>query len=119
MEAFERISHMFSVLALFPCFFGHYFHELLASGSHVPLCVATVNGSFWTNFLRFPRESGLRVSGAVRTWKSWNYFFEQYLAVTACVSTETLGIFSSFFLREGGLGCPGAVRTMKIWTQFQ
>ena len=54
-EACGRISHIFYVLALFAWFFVRSFHELLVSGSHLPLCVATVHGDFWTHFLRFPR----------------------------------------------------------------
>ena len=36
------------IWTLFPC--------APCSGSHLPLCVATVHGSFWTNFVHFPRE---------------------------------------------------------------
>ena len=32
------------------------FPELFVSGSHLPLCVATVHGCFWTNFVYFLNE---------------------------------------------------------------
>ena len=35
---------------------GPYFLEPLVSGSHLPLCVATVHGGFLTNFFQFLRE---------------------------------------------------------------
>ena len=30
--------------------FGRFFLELLVSGSHLPLCIATVHGDVWMNF---------------------------------------------------------------------
>ena len=38
------------------------FPELLVSGSHLPLCVATVHGCSWTNFVFFLREKWTRIS---------------------------------------------------------
>ena len=35
---------------------GPYFLEPFVSGSHLPLCVETVHGGFWTNFFQFLRE---------------------------------------------------------------
>ena len=76
------------LLALFTWKPGHFLYELVVSGSHLPPCIATLNGSCCTNFVRFLRERGLRVPAAVRTWNSWNDFYEQYLAVTECVRTS-------------------------------
>ena len=41
---------------------GPYFLEPLVSGSHLPLCVATVHGCPWTNFVYFLREKWTRIS---------------------------------------------------------
>ena len=38
------------------------FPEPLVSGSHLPLCVATVHGCSWTNFVFFLREKWTRIS---------------------------------------------------------
>ena len=85
-----------------------YFHELLVSGSHLPLCVATVHGDFWTNFFYFPRESGLRAPRALLTLDSQHYFYEQYLAVTVCVSLRSFWKNLGFFFVKVDSEGPGA-----------
>ena len=62
MEACERISHIFFVLALFAWNLDLDFLENLVSGSNLPLCVATVDGCSWTNFVFFLREKWTRIS---------------------------------------------------------
>ena len=42
--------------------FWTLFPEPLVSGSHLPLCVATVHGCSWTNFVNFLREKWTRIS---------------------------------------------------------
>ena len=37
-------------------------------------------------------------------WEIWNYFYEQYLAVSACVNLRCFGKNFTYFLR---VGCPG------------
>ena len=48
--------HIFSTCSR--CLLGIWtlFPRAPCSGSHLPLCVATVHGSFWTNFVYFLRE---------------------------------------------------------------
>ena len=48
--------HIFSTCLR--CLLGIWtlFPRAPCSGSHLPLCVATVHGSFWTNFVYFLRE---------------------------------------------------------------
>ena len=47
----------------------------------------------------------------------WNYFYEQYLAVSACVSLWCFWKNFTYFQR---VGCPGSLRSshLKIWTLF-
>ena len=54
MEACGRISH----ISCLRCLLGIWtlFPRAPCSGSHLLLCVATVHGSFWTNFVYFLRE---------------------------------------------------------------
>ena len=86
MEACERISHIFYVLlALFAWNLDLISFEPLVSGSHLSLCVATVHGCSWTNFVFFYVKSGLG-SPCSSHLEIGNYFYEQYLAVSACVS---------------------------------
>ena len=39
-----------------------FFPRAPCSGSHLPLCVATVHGSLWANFVYFLREKWTRIS---------------------------------------------------------
>ena len=50
---------LLGILALFP--------RAPCSGSHLPLCVATVHGSFWMNFVYILREKWTPSSRAVLT----------------------------------------------------
>ena len=92
------------------------FPESLVSGSHLPLCVATVNGSFWTNFVYFQREKWTRISLQF-TLGNLDFFYEQYLAVSACVRLRCFYKNFTYFHR---VGCPGSLRSshLKIWTLF-
>ena len=62
MEACERISHIFFVLLALFAWNLDVISSGPCSGSHLPLCVATVHGSFWTNFVYFLREKRTRIS---------------------------------------------------------
>ena len=117
MEACERISHIFFVLhALFAwnldvisralCIW-----QLLAPG------VPTLHGDFWMNFLHFPREKVDSDHLGVHTWKFEHYFYEQYLAVSACVSLRCFWKNFTYFLR---VGVPASLRSshLGLWTLF-
>ena len=62
MEACERISHIFYVLLALFAGIWTLFPRAPCSGSHLPLCVATVHGCSWTNFVYFLREKWTRIS---------------------------------------------------------
>ena len=112
MEACERISHIFYVLlALFAWNLDNNFLSPLF-WQPLPLCAATVHGSFWANFVYFLREKWTRITTTVHTWKFEHYFYELYLAHnTACVSLRSFWKNFTYFQRVGGLGFPRAVRT--------
>ena len=98
MEAFKIISHMFSVLALLP-----WFSDIISTSSLY--LAATCSCALRQSTVAFGRissifymKSGLRALRAVPHLGNLNInFYEQCLAVTACVSTETFGIISRFF----------------------
>ena len=83
--------------------FWTLFPELLVSGSHLPLCVATVHGCSWSNFVFFYVKSGLG-SFCSSHLEIWNYFYEHYLAVAACVSPRCFWKNFTYFHR---VCCPG------------
>ena len=93
---------------------GHHFLKAPCSGSHLPLCVATVHGCFCTISSFFYVKSGLG-SPCSSHLEIWNYFYEQYLAVTACVSLRCFWKNFTYFHR---VGCPGFPAHLEIWTLF-
>ena len=88
-----------------------------SSGSHLPLCVATVHGSFWTNFVFSTWRVDSELSAQFSPWKSEHYLYEQYLAVTACVSLRCFWKNFTSLHRDGGLG-PLRSSHLKICTLF-
>ena len=109
------------VLCCSCCLLGIWtlFPRAPCSGSHLPLCVATVHGSFWTNFVHFIilyEKSGLG-SPCSSHLEIWNYFYEQYLAVTACVSLRCFWEKFTYFIV---LVVTASLRSshLKIWTLF-
>ena len=80
------------------------FPELLVSGSRLHLCGATVHGDFWMYFFYFPREKWTPTTFCSSHFEIWNYFNEQHLAVTVCVSPRCFWKNSAYFYR---VGCPG------------
>ena len=51
-----KVFHIFSTCSRCSLGIWTLFPRAPCSGSHLPLCVATVHGSFWTNFVYFLRE---------------------------------------------------------------
>ena len=62
MEACERISHIFYVLLALFAWNLDLISCAPCSGNHSTLCVATVHGCSWTNFVYFLREKWTRSS---------------------------------------------------------
>ena len=91
----ERISHFLRVRAV--CLESGLFPRALCSGSHLPLCAATVHGSFWTNFFCFLREkwtlSFLRSSHPT-------LFLRAISGSSACVSQHCFWKNFSYFHRD-------------------
>ena len=97
------------------------FPRALCSGSHLPLCVATVHGCSWTNFVYFLREKWTRISLQF-TLGNLELFLRAvsgsgrnlpYLRQSTLL-LEEFHIFSSCWLSR----LPCAVRNLKIWTLF-
>ena len=61
--SFVKEFHIFSTCCS-RCSLGMWtlFPRAPCSGSHLPLCVATVHGGFWANFFQFLREKWTRIS---------------------------------------------------------
>ena len=106
----SRCSH--GIWTLFP--------RAPCSGSHLPLCVATVHGSFWTNFVYFLHEKWTPSSSR----SSHLEFFGLFLR--ACIwkslrASEYGGFWKNFNFspREGRLGCshPGNLDIMSTRSQ--
>ena len=85
------------------------------SGSHLPLCVATVHGSFWTNFVHFLREK----CRAVLTLGNLELFLRAVSGIHR-VRQSTFLFLEEFYICSSVLVVPASLRSshLKIWTLF-
>ena len=109
VEACERISHIFYVLALFAWNLDFISSSPLFLAATCPCALGRISSFFYVKSgLGSPCSSHLEI---------WTYFYEQYLAVSACVSLRCFWKNFTYFQR---VGCPGSLRSshLKIWTLF-
>ena len=97
MEACERIEHFFKCCSR--CLLGIWtlFPRAPCSGSHLPVCDSP----------RMFQKVDSVLFAQFSPWKSEHYFYEQYLAVTACVSLSCFWKNFTYFHRDGGDGVFG------------
>ena len=76
--------------------------QLLVSGSHLPCALPQSTETFGRISSICHAKSGLRTP-CIAHMEIWNYFNEQYLAVTACVSPRG---FWTNFTSFNRVGCP-------------